>query len=310
MAGFGQRDPVDLGQQTRDVLALCGPGPVLVAVDQGHRHRDVPIPVARLGESLEAAVDRAGNLGISLAAPALSQLDDEVVRQRGIVDDAAAHDARHDGPVLHRGEHGPENGHPDAADDEAGEQVAALQPARIVITVERDHAAHPVLEVDGRLQRERAAKRFPGQGDVVQVEAGDELDHRGPQARLFVVGTGHDVRPAHTWQVHRVDGERVPQLRDDAVEVVQLRANGMHQHQHGAAACGEVPQARTVGSGEVRNSAVAVGPCVRVGAHAHTVPDSACSAVTGMGCLARAGSRTATTTAAVAAIPALTRDPI
>src|SRR6476620_7739286 len=102
-----------------------------------------------------------------------------------------------------------------------------------------------------------------------------------------------------------IHGERVPQLRDDAVKVVQLRSDGMHQHQGGSGACGEVPQAGSVGASEVLDSAVAVGPAVGV-AHADTGSGWCRSAAA---CRALAGSSQATMTAAPAAMPAQTNEP-
>jgi hypothetical protein len=56
----------------------------------------------------------------------------------------------------------------------------------------------------------------------------------------------------------------VPQLWNHSLEVVQLSANGVHQHQGRASASGVVAQPRTIGPDEKPDLASAVAPRRRV----------------------------------------------
>jgi hypothetical protein len=127
----------------------------------------------------------------------------------------------------------------------------------------RPSAAHSLSEVDGHRQRQGRAHRLPRQREVGQVELLDDPDDRGSQRRLLVAGAGGDVRPAHAREVDRVDRERVGDLRDDELEVVELCAHRVHQDQGLATADAQVADARAAAQHDVADLP-AFAPCLRV----------------------------------------------
>ena len=81
MTGARESDPLDIREQACHLIPLRGTRPVVLAVGQRHRHFHIRIPTSRVDKPAEAAVDRSCNLRITLAAGALSKLDEKVLRQ-------------------------------------------------------------------------------------------------------------------------------------------------------------------------------------------------------------------------------------
>ena len=146
------------------------------------------------------------------------------------------------------------------AHHQAREEARSLEAAREVVGVEGDDAAHALAEIDGRRERECRAHRLTGEREVGEVEVLDQPDDRCSQGRFLVVGAGDDVRPAHAREVDRVHRERVRELWDDELEVVELRADRVHQEQRWPAADAQVTDARAAAQHDMANLPVFAPP--------------------------------------------------
>jgi hypothetical protein len=166
-------------------------------------------------------------------------------------------------PVLEAGDHRAHHRSLDAADHQAREEAGSLETVGEVVSVEGDDAAHSDAEVDGRRQRKRRAHGLTGQREVGEAEVLDHPNDRCSQGRFLITGAGDDVRPAHPREVERVDRERVGELRNDELEVVQLRAHRVQQDQGWAASDAQVADARSAAQHDVADLPV-FAPRLRV----------------------------------------------
>jgi hypothetical protein len=194
-----------------------------------------------------------GNNCVSGTLADASELIEVVVGEVTGVPHSAAQYAPEDVPVLEAGDNRAHCRSLDASDHHAREGTCSLETAGVVVGVERDDAAYSLAEVDGRRQRERRTQGLSRQREVGEVEFIDDPDDRGAQRRFLVAGAGDDVRPAHAGKVDCVDRERVADLRDDPLEVVELRTHGVHQDQGRAASDAQVADARATAQRDVTN---------------------------------------------------------
>src|SRR5262249_51260567 len=114
-------------------LALCRLRPVVVAVDQGDRYRDVWVEGSGGDHALDVSEDRAGNARVSPSTTDASELGQVVIRELGgVVEAASQNDSQHR-PVLHARDGCAEDWEACAGDVRGGDAIGPADGFRVVV---------------------------------------------------------------------------------------------------------------------------------------------------------------------------------